>query len=110
MEDVLQIIHPDQGSHFRLRACEADGCGGAAVYVKYRHPGGGERWRVACTACGATVDIETTVQHDAQVEWNRRNNRAEIDRENRHHGSVHRKAHAAARPGGRQHHEGGRPA
>ena len=51
MDDVIQTIHPDQDSHFRLRACEADGCGGAAVYVQYRNPGGGECWRVVCTAC-----------------------------------------------------------
>lgn len=91
MEDVVEIIHPDQDSHFRLRAC--DSCGGAAVYEKYRHPAGGERWRVTCTACDAVVDLQGSVRHEVQVEWNRRNNRGEIDGKTRRGRGLHRKAH-----------------
>ena len=109
MEDVVQIIHPDKDSHFRLRACEADGCGGEAVYIQYRHPGGGECWRVVCTACGSTVDLHGTVRHDVQVEWNRRNNHGKIDTENRGHSGLRRKTRSNARPGRRQHHESGGP-
>lgn len=91
MDDVVEIIHPDLDSHFRLRACES--CGGAAVYEKYLHPAGGERWRVACTACDAVVDLQGSVRHEVQVEWNRRNNRGEIDGKTRRRRGLHRKAH-----------------
>lgn len=72
-DDVVEIIKPDQDSQYRLRACN---CGSSeVVYARYIGPGGPNLWRVVCTACRAMVDLQGTVQHDVQVEWNRRNNR-----------------------------------
>lgn len=71
--DVLEIIRPDPDGHYRLRACK---CGTVldAVYERYITQDGAWAWRVACNSCGSTVDLQGTVRHDVQVEWNRRNN------------------------------------
>lgn len=73
--DVLETIRPDPDSHYRLRPCK---CGTplAAVYERYTTKDGNWAWRVVCNSCGATVDLQGTVRHDVQVEWNRRNNSA----------------------------------
>lgn len=72
-DDVLEIIKPDQDSQYRLRPCK---CGShEVVYAKYLHHDGVPRWRVVCTDCGAFADLQGTVRHEVQVEWNRRNNR-----------------------------------
>lgn len=71
-DDVVEIVHPDPDSQWRLRACK---CGSAeVVYAKYTHADGVPRWRVVCTDCGASADLHGTVRHEVQVEWNRRNN------------------------------------
>ena len=73
-DDVVEIVKPDQDSQYRLRACTS--CGSSeVVYARYIGPGGPRLWRVVCTGCRAMVDLQGTVQHDVQVEWNRRNNR-----------------------------------
>ena len=70
-DDVVQIIKPDTDSQYRLRPCS---CGSSeVVYAQYAGPGGGLLWRVVCTDCGATADLQTDVRHDVQLEWNGRN-------------------------------------
>lgn len=72
-DDVVEIIKPDQDSQYRLRACS---CGSnEVVYARYIGPGGPRLWRVVCTDCRATVDLQTDVRHDVQMAWNGRNNR-----------------------------------
>lgn len=72
-DDVVQIVKPDADSQYRLRHCA---CGSAeVVYAQYLTPAGALLWRVVCTDCGATVDLQTAVRHDVQLAWNRRNNR-----------------------------------
>ncbi len=74
LTDEVEIIKPAPDSQYRLRACTS--CGSSeVVYVGYTGPGGHKLWRVKCTTCGAMVDLQGTVRHDVQVEWNRRNNR-----------------------------------
>lgn len=72
--DVLQIIKPDPDSHFLLLPCRS--CSGDNVaFVKYLHQSGAELWRVVCFDCGAIVDQQASIRHDAQIGWNRRNKR-----------------------------------
>lgn len=69
-DDVVEIVKPDPDSQYRLRTCE---CGSnEAVYARYIGPGGPRLWRVVCTNCRATVDLQGNVRHDVQVEWNNR--------------------------------------
>lgn len=71
LEGAVQIIKPDPDSQYRLCPCK---CGSSAVvYAKYETPAGALMWRVVCTNCGAVVDIQTGVRHDAQIAWNGRN-------------------------------------
>lgn len=68
--DVVEIITPAPDSQYRLIPCD---CGNPApVYAKYITQDNAEAWRVVCTYCGKTVDINTTVRHQAQLAWNRR--------------------------------------
>jgi hypothetical protein len=70
-DDVVQIVKPDPDSQYRLRPCS---CGSnEVVYAQYAGQAGALLWRVVCTDCGATVDLQTDVQHDAQLAWNGRN-------------------------------------
>jgi len=72
-QDVVEIIKPDPDSQYRLVPCD---CGSAeVVYAKYITPAHAEAWRVVCTDCGKTVDIRTIIRHQAQLAWNRRENR-----------------------------------
>lgn len=69
--DVVEIIKPDPDSQYRLVPCD---CGShEVVYARYIGPGGPQYWRVVCTDCKKTVDLQGTVRHDVQVEWNWRN-------------------------------------
>lgn len=70
-DDVVAIIKPDPDSQYRLTLCD---CGsGEVVYAKYITQDSTEAWRVVCTDCGKVVDIKTTIRHQAQLAWNRRN-------------------------------------
>lgn len=72
-DDVVEIIKPDPDSQYRLRACD---CGNKeVVYARDIGLAGPGMWRVVCPNCRAMVDLQGTIQHDVQVEWNRRNNR-----------------------------------
>ena len=72
-DDVVEIRKPAPDCHYRLCPCK---CGSSEViYARYIGPSGPRLWRVVCTDCGAVVDLQGSVQHDVQVEWNRRNNR-----------------------------------
>lgn len=71
-QDVVQIIKPDPDSQYRLTPCD---CGSSeVVYAKYIDRARAEVWRVVCTVCGKTVDVCTTIRHQAQLAWNRRKN------------------------------------
>lgn len=72
-DDVVQIIKPDPDSQYRLVPCDCRSV--EVIYAQYITPAGALLWRVVCTDCGATVDPQTDVRHDAQLAWNRRNNR-----------------------------------
>ena len=80
--DVVEISKPAPDSHYRLQPCS---CGSSeVVYARYNVPHrtgsavkttpAPDMWRVVCTDCGATVDLQGTIKHDVQVEWNRRQN------------------------------------
>jgi hypothetical protein len=72
-DDVVDIVKPLPDSQYRLRPCS---CGSSEViYARYIGPGGPNLWRVVCIDCKAVVDLQGSIQHDVQVEWNRRNNR-----------------------------------
>lgn len=67
-DDVVEIIKPDPDSQYRLIPCA---CGSnEVVYAQYTDAAGAPMWRVVCTDCGATVDLQGNVRHDVQVEWN----------------------------------------
>lgn len=79
-DDAVEIVKPLPDSQYRLRPCK---CGSSeVVYAQYigtandGHPPTetGYLWRVVCTECGAVVDIQSTIRHPVQIEWNRRNN------------------------------------
>ena len=71
-DDVVEIVKPEPDSQYRLRACN---CGSEEViYAKYTGGDGVPRWRVVCTDCGATVDLQGNVRHEVQKAWNRRKN------------------------------------
>lgn len=75
--DVVEIEKPDPDSQYRLVPCL---CGShEVVYARYIGPGGPNLWRVVCTDCKKTVDLQGTVKHDVQVEWNNRR---------KHHGKI----------------------
>lgn len=93
-DDVVRIIKPATDDHFRLIPCA---CGSSeVVYAEYTGPGGTLLWRVVCGDCGATVDFQTNIRHDVQVEWNRRNGNGEIDSKIRQRNHLHRKTYPAA--------------
>lgn len=64
MDDVVEIIRPDQESHFRLLKCK---CGSDNVAYVLGVDG---LWRVHCFDCGHT-GAGDAVRHGAQVKWNR---------------------------------------
>lgn len=69
-DDVVKTVKPDVDSQYRLRSCD---CGSnEVIYAQYITPTDALLWRVVCTDCGAQVDAQTSVQHDAQMAWNRR--------------------------------------
>lgn len=68
MDDVIEVIKPDNNSQFRLlpcKKCQSDN----VAYVHYNGRGGA-KWRVKCFDCGHTVDKGNRVRHDAQLNWN----------------------------------------
>ena len=75
LDDTVKILIPAPDSQYRLRPCR---CGSDQVaYVQYEdveESGNSwvlvDKWRVSCFDCGHTVDVGTTVRHDAQLAWN----------------------------------------
>lgn len=81
--DVVEIIDPAPDGQYRLTSCD---CGSRdVVYVRFvspycynkpienpPRPSPHDMWRVSCRACGKTVNIFTTIRHNAQLAWNRR--------------------------------------
>lgn len=71
-DDVVEIIKPDPDSQYRLRDCT---CGSdQVIYAKYIGAQGEMLWRVVCTDCGATADLQGDIRHQVQMAWNRRKN------------------------------------
>ena len=69
-DDVVEIIKPEPDSQYRLAPCL---CGShEVVYARYIGPGGPQLWRVVCTDCKTTVDLQGCVRHEVQVAWNKR--------------------------------------
>jgi len=69
-DDVVEITKPAPDSQYRLRPCN---CGSQeVVYAQYIDAAGATRWRVVCMDCGATADTGTSVRHEVQLAWNRR--------------------------------------
>lgn len=71
MERVLEIKKPEKGAEDELLPCPF--CGSKEVaYERYEHDAG-ERWKVLCLECMATVDPGTAQQRgQAKRLWNRR--------------------------------------
>lgn len=71
MDDVIQIIMPEQDSHFRLLPCPK--CKGDNVAYTQKEDLGGERWHVKCFDCGFEGQ-GAEARHEAQVIWNKMTN------------------------------------
>lgn len=75
MEKVKAVYVPPAGSDLMLLPCPF--CGETVViYEQYETPVG-DRWRVCCYGCGATMDPGYAQQRiDVAVLWNRRTERS----------------------------------
>lgn len=75
MEKVNGVFMPDADSDLMLLPCPF--CGDTAVvYERYEHIAG-NRWRVCCYGCGATIDPGYAQQKiDVALLWNHRTERS----------------------------------
>lgn len=76
MEKVNGLFMPDADGDLMLLPCPF--CGDTSVvYERYEHIAG-NRWRVCCYGCGATIDPGYAQQKiDVAVLWNHRTERSE---------------------------------
>ena len=70
MNDVIEIMKPEQDSQYRLLPCTCKSDN--VAYVHYNSEGG-DAWRVTCFDCGHTVDKGNRIRHEVQLNWNKEN-------------------------------------
>lgn len=71
MEEILEIWKPKEGDDLYLLPCPF--CGSKEVaYMQYEHVAG-ERWKVMCCGCTASIDPGyARMRHTVQQKWNKR--------------------------------------
>lgn len=76
MERIKEIYMPAQDSAFALLPCPF--CGENSIRYEQYETATGDRWRVCCYACSATLDPGYAQEKiDVAVLWNRRTERSE---------------------------------
>ena len=75
MERIKEIYMPAQDSDFALLPCPF--CGEDRIRYEQYETATGDRWRVCCNGCTATIDPGWTIQRiDVADLWNHRTERS----------------------------------